>query len=225
MWREREVGMCLSKPSSCFGSYLRQELHTLSFSGELSSKVPSLTGFLEHPSFGFRDINVISSHYYYFLDVFIYLAEPGLSYNTWDLPSSLWPVGALVVAYRIFFFFSCSMWDKVSWPRIEWECRVSATGLPGKFPHYYFSLPIIFDCFLTMASLVLKHLPAMWETRVRSLGWEDLLEKEMAAHSSTLAWKMPWTEEAGRLQSMGSQRVGRDWATSVSLFLTMPVLL
>ena len=61
-----------------------------------------------------------------------------------------------------------------------------------------------------MASLVLKHLPAMWETRVRSLGWEDLLEKEMAAHSSTLAWKMPWTEEAGRLQSMGSQRVGRD---------------
>ena len=97
--------MCLSKPSSCFGSYLRQELHTLSFSGELSSKVPSLTGFLEHPSFGFRDINVISSHYYYFLDVFIYLAEPGLSYNTWDLPSSLWPVGALVVAYRIFFFF------------------------------------------------------------------------------------------------------------------------
>jgi len=56
----------------------------------------------------------------------------------------------------------------------------------------------------------LKHLPAMRETRVRSLGWEDPLEKEMAPHSSTLAWKIPWTEEPGRLQSMGSQRVGHD---------------
>ena len=52
----------------------------------------------------------------------------------------------------------------------------------------------------------IKHLPAMRETRVRSLGWEDLLEKEMATHSSTLAWKIPWTEEPGRLQSMGSQK-------------------
>ena len=63
------------------------------------------------------------------------------------------------------------------------------------------------------ASLVaqtVKHLPAMQETWVRSLGWEDLLEKEMATHSSTLAWKIPWMEEPGRLQSMGSQRVGHD---------------
>ena len=55
-----------------------------------------------------------------------------------------------------------------------------------------------------------KRLPAMWETRVRSLGWEDPLEKETATHSSTLAWKILWTEEPGRLQSMGSQRVGHD---------------
>ena len=55
-----------------------------------------------------------------------------------------------------------------------------------------------------------KGLPAMQETRVRSLGWEDLLEKEMATHSSILAWKIPWTEEPGRLQSTGSQRVGHD---------------
>ena len=55
-----------------------------------------------------------------------------------------------------------------------------------------------------------KRLPAMWETLVRSLGWEDPLEKEMAAHSSTLAWKIPWTEEPGMLQSMGSQRIGHD---------------
>ena len=57
---------------------------------------------------------------------------------------------------------------------------------------------------------VVKRLPAMRETQVRSLGWEDPLEKEMATHSSTLAWKIPWTEEPGRLQSMGSQRVGHD---------------
>ena len=57
---------------------------------------------------------------------------------------------------------------------------------------------------------MVKHLPAMQETWVRSLGWEDLLEKEMATHSSTLAWRIPWTEEPGRLQSMGSQRVGHD---------------
>ena len=57
---------------------------------------------------------------------------------------------------------------------------------------------------------MVKRLPAIRETQVRSLGWEDLLEKEMATHSSILAWKIPWTEEPSRLQSMGSQRVGHD---------------
>ena len=61
-----------------------------------------------------------------------------------------------------------------------------------------------------MVARTVKHLPAMWETGVRSLGWEDTPEKERAIHSSTLAWKIPWTEESGRLQSMGSQRVGHD---------------
>ena len=56
----------------------------------------------------------------------------------------------------------------------------------------------------------IKRLPTMWETWIRSMGREDPLEKEMATHSSTLAWKIPWTEERGRLQSMGSQRVGHD---------------
>ena len=60
-----------------------------------------------------------------------------------------------------------------------------------------------------MAQIV-KRLPTMQETQVRSLGWEDLLEKEMATHSSTLAWKIPWTKERGRLQSMGLQRVRLD---------------
>ena len=55
-----------------------------------------------------------------------------------------------------------------------------------------------------------KSLPAMWETWVLSLGWEDPLEKEMATHSSILAWKIPRTKERGRLQSMGSQRIRHD---------------
>ena len=55
-----------------------------------------------------------------------------------------------------------------------------------------------------------KHLPTMWETRVQSLGQEDLLEKEMATHSSILAWKIPRTEEPGRLQSIGLQTVRND---------------
>ena len=59
-----------------------------------------------------------------------------------------------------------------------------------------------------MVAQTVKRLPTMWETWVRSLGREDLLEKEMATHSSILAWKIPWMEEPGRLQSMGWQRVG-----------------
>ena len=57
---------------------------------------------------------------------------------------------------------------------------------------------------------MVKSLLAIWETRVQSLGQEDPLEKEMATHSSILAWKIPWTEEPGRLQSMGLQRVGHN---------------
>ena len=57
---------------------------------------------------------------------------------------------------------------------------------------------------------MVKNLPPVQETLVQSLGWEDPLEKGMATHSSILAWRIPWTEEPGRLQSMGSQRVGHD---------------
>ena len=65
-----------------------------------------------------------------------------------------------------------------------------------------------------------KRLSTMRETQVRSLGWEDPLEKEMAIHSRTIAWKIPWAEEPGRLQSMGSQRVGHDLATSLLHYKT-----
>ena len=62
---------------------------------------------------------------------------------------------------------------------------------------------------------MVRCLPTMWETWVRSLGQEDPLEEEMANHSSTFAWKIPWMEESGRLQSMGSQRVRHDGVTSL----------
>ena len=72
----------------------------------------------------------------------------------------------------------------------------------------------------SVVAQMVKRLSTMRETRVRSLGREDPLEKEMAIHSSTIAWKIPWIEEPGRLQSMGSQRVRHDWATSLSLSLS-----
>ena len=62
----------------------------------------------------------------------------------------------------------------------------------------------------SLVAQMVKHLPAMQETWVQSLGREDPLEKKMVTHSSILAWRIPWTEEPGRLQSMGSQRVGHD---------------
>ena len=67
----------------------------------------------------------------------------------------------------------------------------------------------------SLVSQMVNRLSTMREIWVRSLGREDPLEKEMAIHSSTIAWKIPWTEEPGRLQSMGSQRVRHDWATSL----------
>ena len=62
----------------------------------------------------------------------------------------------------------------------------------------------------SLVAQTVKHLPTMWDTWVQSLGWEDLLEKGVVTHSSILAWKIPWMVEPGRLQSMGSQRVGHD---------------
>ena len=81
------------------------------------------------------------------------------------------------------------------------------------FMVYYIMQIVYSSLYVKWGSLVaqrLKHLPAIWETWVQSLGWEDSLEKEMATHSSILAWRIPWTEEPGGLQSMGSQRVGHD---------------
>ena len=94
-------------------------------------------------------------------------------------------------------------------------------SLPGSSTHGILQTRILACQWASLVAQRLKHLPGMWETWVQSLGREDPLEKEMATHSSTLAWRIPWREESGRLQSMGSQRVGHDWAT----YLTLPYLI
>ena len=87
----------------------------------------------------------------------------------------------------------------------------------ARLKNYLFQPPMQ-CCGASLVAQRLKCLPAMWETWVRSLGREDPLEKEMATHSSILAWRIPWTGEPGGLhQSMGSQRVKHDWATSLLL--------
>ena len=72
----------------------------------------------------------------------------------------------------------------------------------------------------SLVAQIVKRLPTMWETWVRSLGREDPLEKEMATHSSILAWKIPWTEEPGGLQSMGSQKSQTQLSDFTSLHFT-----
>ena len=81
-------------------------------------------------------------------------------------------------------------------------------------------IPIWFHHMTSLVAQTVKRLSTMWETQVLSLGREDPLEKEMAIHSSTTAWKIPRTEELGRLQSMRSQRVRHDWATSLTYGFT-----
>ena len=76
----------------------------------------------------------------------------------------------------------------------------------GRSPGEGIDYPLQYSWAYLVAQTV-KNLPAMWETWVRSLGWEDPLEEGMATHSSVLAWRVPWTEEPGRLPSMESQRV------------------
>ena len=99
---------------------------------------------------------------------------------------------------------------------LEWEQgwggeKGNASGSDFQFGKDYS------DFRISLVAQTIKNLPAMEETWVWSLGQEDLLEKEMATHSSMLAWRIPWTEEPRGLQSMGSQRVGQDLATKSPL--------
>ena len=81
------------------------------------------------------------------------------------------------------------------------------------------------DWYLSRVAQTVKRLPTMRETRVRPMGQEDPLEKEMATHSNILAWRIPWIEEPVGLQFMGLQKVGHDWVTSLSLSIETPGLL
>ena len=85
---------------------------------------------------------------------------------------------------------------------------LQAFSLPTELSGKYICIYIINEA--SLVAQMVKRLPTMWETQVQSLGREDLLEKEMAIHSSILAWKIPWMEEHGGLQSMGLQRFGHD---------------
>ena len=82
----------------------------------------------------------------------------------------------------------------------SWVSKIPGEGIGYQLQYSWASLVV----------QTVKNLPAMWETWVRSLGWEDSLEEGMATHSSILAWRIPWTEKPGGLQSMESQRVGQD---------------
>ena len=92
---------------------------------------------------------------------------------------------------------------------------LSTSLLPSLYlllPDLLLIMTLPWTIWASLAAQMLKNLPAMWETWVRSLGWEDPLEKGMATHCSILVWRIPWTEEPGGLQSMGLQRVRHDWA-------------
>ena len=84
----------------------------------------------------------------------------------------------------------------------------------------YINIRYIFCVHASLVAQTVKHLPTIWETWLWALGQEDPLEKEMAPHSSILAWKILWMEEPGRLQSTESQRVEHDWATELFFLIT-----
>ena len=93
---------------------------------------------------------------------------------------------------------------------VLWKIIFSHPGWGSWFQDNSSALCTLRKWWASLVAQTVKRLPAVRETRVRSLGWEDPLEKKMATHSSTLAWKIPWTEEPGRLQSTGSTRVGHN---------------
>jgi len=102
---------------------------------------------------------------------------------------------SLMTVFSFYSYISCTYFVRIILKHFVWG-SVNVNGTVSLVAH------------------IIKNLPAMKETWVPSLSQEDSLEKGMATHSSILAWWIPWTEEPGRLQSMGSQRVGHNWATN-----------
>ena len=140
-----------------------------------------------------------TSSYFFLEQVFIKKETSGLLLCPWrnhsGLTKSLWRL-VLFLMHREMWFYFQSIRDcrEVNVKDVNKAKQIEGVSL--------------------VAHLV-KNLPAVQETQVRSLGWEDSLEKEMATHSNILAWKNSRTEEPGGLQSMGSQRVGHDWTTNI----------
>ena len=171
--------------------------------------------------------------------------EPHSSTPAWKIPwmeepCRLQSMGSLRVGHN--WVTSLSLFTFLHWRR-KWQptpvflpgesqgWRIPGTGEPGgllsmrlpRVRHDWSNLAAAAAAtnthtWTSLVAQTVKHLPIMREIWVQSLGWKDLLEKEMATYSSVLAWKIPWMEETGRLQSIGSQRVGHNWATSLSLF-------
>ena len=122
------------------------------------------------------------------------------------------------ISHTIFFFWKTELTKWMWMINITFLFWVLTSGQALPFLFLYINLnPSNLVVRASLVAQMVKHLPAIRETQVQSPGQGDPLEKEMATHSSTLAWKIPWTEEPGRLQPMGSQRVRHHWATSLSL--------
>ena len=115
----------------------------------------------------------------------------------------------------VLFMISLFFWKKCIGVQLFYKVLLVSTLQQSRYLYIYIYTP----GGTSLVAQMVKPLPTIRETQVQSLGREDLLEKEMATHSSILAWKIPWMEEHGRLQSMGSHRVRHDWATSLSFFL------
>ena len=102
----------------------------------------------------------------------------------------------------------CSAWALGAQAACSMACEIFPDQASNSCPLHWWA---------SLVAQRVKNLPAMQETQVQSLGWHDCLGKEMATHSSILAWRIPWTEESGGLQSRGSLRVGHNWATNTPL--------
>ena len=96
---------------------------------------------------------------------------------------------------------------------LQWGSEVSVFNRPN----INCSSPLFLE-WTSLVTQMVKNPPVMQETRIWSLGWKDPLEKRLATHSSIFVWRIPWTEEPGGLQSMGSQKVGHNWATNTFTF-------
>ena len=125
----------------------------------------------------------------------------GLLFGAW---TGTWTLGPQIKSLMLY---------QLSYPGFEAENSLKPEHEP-ELPQGVTGLGASCWAMCSLVAHMVKNLPAMLETQVQSLGQEDPLEKGMATHSSILAWRIPWTEEAGRLQSMASQRVRHNWATS-----------